>query len=199
MTLSLGRSALGQQSFEKLLSSLDPDRDRAGEKYESIRTRLVRIFEWRGCCCADSLADETIDRVGRRLEQAESIFANDLAVYAYGVARNVLREYWAEKRRETTAWQKSAPPRETSEKDLPEQELEERLQCLDQCLAVLPRESLELILLYYGGEKGERIARRADLARNLAITLPALRIRAHRIRRQLQSGVTAAMKTRAES
>jgi len=92
---------LDGQSFDRLLGLLDSDRDRAGERYELIRTQLVRIFEWRGCPYPESLADETIDRVGRRLEQGEQIRAADPALYFYGVARNVLKEYWTERRRET--------------------------------------------------------------------------------------------------
>ena len=37
------------EEFEALLAQLDPDRERAGERYETIRRKLVRLFEWRGC------------------------------------------------------------------------------------------------------------------------------------------------------
>ena len=40
---------LTPEGFESLLAQLDPDRERAGEIYETIRHKLVRLFEWRGC------------------------------------------------------------------------------------------------------------------------------------------------------
>ena len=40
---------LTPEGFDALLTQLHPDRDRAGEIYETIRRKLVRLFEWRGC------------------------------------------------------------------------------------------------------------------------------------------------------
>ena len=38
-----------RESFEALLTWLDPDRDKAWEKYQAIWDRLVKIFTWRHC------------------------------------------------------------------------------------------------------------------------------------------------------
>ena len=53
---------LTQELFDTLLDWLDPDRERAGHRYETIRLRLIKIFTSRGCPEAEELADETINR-----------------------------------------------------------------------------------------------------------------------------------------
>ena len=40
---------LTEQSFYALLDFLDPDRARAAVHYETVRAKLTRLFEWRGC------------------------------------------------------------------------------------------------------------------------------------------------------
>ena len=54
---------MSPESFEALLGWLDPDRERAGIKYEQIRSGLISFFTGRGHCEAEDLADETINRV----------------------------------------------------------------------------------------------------------------------------------------
>lgn len=192
---------LGPEAFEKLLVTLDADRDRAAEKYESIRRRLVQVFQWRGCSESEVLADQTIDRVSRKLEEGEQIRAADPAVYFYGVARNVLKEFWTEQRKEQALERSAAPVRgfPGAARDLGDQEVDERLECLDQCLAGLTRDNRELITVYYRSEKSGKIADRMKLARSLALSPGALRIKAHRIRRQLEECVGLALRTRAHA
>ena len=48
---------LSQESFDKLLAWLDPNREKAGIKYEQIRYRLIKIFAGRGSADAEDLAD----------------------------------------------------------------------------------------------------------------------------------------------
>src|SRR5580700_5918445 len=54
---------LTRESLEVFLNYLDADRERAGEKYETIRQKLLTLFRCNGCWTAEDLADETIDRV----------------------------------------------------------------------------------------------------------------------------------------
>jgi len=87
------RRELSQSAFDRLLAQLDPDAQRAGEKYQTVQRSLAKFFECRGCATPFELADETLNRVARRLEEGETIYAGEFASYAYGVARNVLREH----------------------------------------------------------------------------------------------------------
>src|SRR5262249_61438816 len=54
---------LTQEAFDQLLACLDPNRDRAGTKYEALRQKLIKFFAWRGCATAEDYVDEAIDRV----------------------------------------------------------------------------------------------------------------------------------------
>src|SRR6476646_4870393 len=81
---------LTQEALDKLLACLDPNRESAGEKYEHIRVGLVKFFEWRGCSFSQDHADETINRVARKLDQGEEL--RDVYTYVYGVARMLILE-----------------------------------------------------------------------------------------------------------
>src|SRR5436309_10544001 len=94
--------ALTRQAFDRLLACFDSDRDRAGEKYENLRCKLVKFFEWRACAvAAEDLTDETINRIARRVDEGEIV--RNLSNYAYGVARMVYLERMKEVRREEAA------------------------------------------------------------------------------------------------
>src|SRR5262245_10094206 len=84
---------LSQESFDALLNWLDPDRERAGHRYEEIRQRLIKIFTGRGCHEPDQLADETINRVTTRLNDIKEEFTGEPARYFYAVANRVHMEY----------------------------------------------------------------------------------------------------------
>lgn len=157
-----------------MLFWLDPDREQAGRKYETIRTRLIKIFTCRGCHEAEDLADETINRVILKAEQLAPSYVGDPALYFYGVANNVHHEYL---RRKTP----QAPPLSHE----PSEELERSFECLEKCMRNLSPENRELILEYYREERRAKIDRRKRLADKMGIALNALRLRAHRIRESL--------------
>ena len=162
-------------SFDSLLDWLDADREQAGLKYERIRSGLIKYFSSRGHSEAEDLADETINRVAFRLSEIKDHFAGEPSRYFYGVARNVEREYLRRK-------QPQAPP--DSGGDSGRVEAEHR--CLEQCMAKLSEENRKLVLGYYQAEGREKIEQRKLLAEKLGIAPNALRIRAFRIRTELQ-------------
>jgi DNA-directed RNA polymerase specialized sigma24 family protein len=174
-----------QEAFDRFLVWLNPDPDRAGEIYEEIRRRLIKIFACRGCACPEDLADETINRVVRKsLEIAEN-YEGDPALYFYGVARYVHHEYLREK-----PLPEPQPPADgpsTAEEDY---------ECLEQCMEKLPTRSKELVLQYYQEEKRGKIKHRKRLAKQLDIPLNALRIRACRIRTDLRTCVLECLQNR---
>ena len=86
--------SLNPEQFEVLLKQLSPDRDLAGAKYEQLRRRLVTILTYRGCTHPEEVADETMDRVARRLaEVAPGSEIGDSTRFVFGVAWNVAREW----------------------------------------------------------------------------------------------------------
>src|SRR5215470_4321886 len=86
-------NTLQKTDFDRLLLWLDPNPDIAGELYEKIRWRLIAILASRGCRIPEELADETIDRVARRVHDIEPTYVGDKSIYFLGVMNNVHHEY----------------------------------------------------------------------------------------------------------
>ncbi|HEY8020524.1 MAG TPA: hypothetical protein VIH93_05465 [Thermoanaerobaculia bacterium] len=170
---------LSPEHFDALLLALALDREQAGARYEEIRRRLVRLFEWRHCEAPEDLADEAINRVARRLAQGMEIRATNPFAYFCGVAHHVAQEMLRERERERRAF--VAAGAQAADAD-PEFEL--RLACLKACLERLPADQRRLILQYHQGS--DRVRGRQRLAHELGIAPNALRIRAHRLRRKLE-------------
>src|SRR6266851_7883115 len=118
-----------QEDFDRLLAWLDPDPERAGLTYEKIRWRLVAILASRGCTCPEELADETIDRVARRVADIQATYVGDQAIYFLGVMNNVHHEYL-----------KQPVPRLIEVADNSDERERTHL-CLDNCLEKLAPQS----------------------------------------------------------
>lgn len=178
------------EEFDALLARLDPDRDRAGERYEEIRRKLARLFEWRGCEFPEELVDETLNRVARRLREGLEIQTPDPYAYFCGVAFLVYKEAWRRVIRERQAveggdWPTHTPPAVEDPED-------RRLQCLSRCLDTLPEAQRALLLRYH--QEDDHIQSRKALCQEMgAGTLNALRIRAHRLRRRVEECVRSCL------
>jgi DNA-directed RNA polymerase specialized sigma24 family protein len=168
----------------KLLATLDADPERAGELYEKIRRKLITMFDWRGAPDPEQLADETIDRVARKLESGVEIASADPYRYFSGVAAFVFRETLKSKKNVSFNAEVAAELPSPAEPDAAEHDI--RMSCLDRCLGRLSAENRALILAYHEGDKRDRIDNRASLASRLGLSQTALRIRVHRIRENLE-------------
>ncbi len=178
-----------EDNFEALLAWLDPDREQAGVKYEEIRHTLIHIFSWRGRINAEDLADETINRVTRKVLELAPNYNGDPSLYFFGVAKKMVLEII---RRE--------PPAELPESDKLQDlrpaepnDSENVHECLDQCLSKLTAADRELILLYHQQEK-PTIEARKQLARRTGISANNLRVKAHRIRAGLHKCIEECLK-----
>lgn len=172
-----------QDAFDNFLAWLDFDRELAGVKYEDIRTRLITLFTCRGCQAGEDLADETINRVIRKMQQMGDTYTGDPASYFYGVARRVHLEHVRKR-------PLSLPP---ASSDSPEQK-ERQDECLDLCMKSLSSENQNLMLAYYNEDRQARIDLRKKLAAQLGISGTAMRLRVHRIRAGLQSCVESCLR-----
>lgn len=177
---------LTKEALDNFLARLDVDRDRAGQKYEGVRLKLLKYFQWSGAVAPDMEADETINRVVRKLQEGENVY--NLNAYIYGVAKLINAESLKLRTRnqqiDDDVQEVEAPPEPEDDPDAAK-----RRNCLDRCLQYLPERSREIIVGYYQYEKGEKINHRKKLAAKLGITLNALRIMAHRTRANLETCV----------
>lgn len=172
--------ALTKGAFDKLLACLAPEPELAGERYEELRRMLLKIFEWRGALFPEDCADETLNRVARRIDEGVEI--RDIGGYCYGVARLVLLETAKApdaRRVPLDDLMMPAPPVEGAEEKV-------EIQCFEECLRELSADSREVIVQYYCEEKRAKINHRKQLAETLGIPLNALRSRAQRTRDKLE-------------
>jgi RNA polymerase sigma factor (sigma-70 family) len=177
---------LTQEAWNSFLAVLDSDSARAGEKYEALRGKLITFFRQRQCTAPEDLADETLNRVIRK-SQEEPIL--NPPAFVLGVARRVAAETYRSKRIEPLEVDAAIVPPDPEE-DPAAAQLGD---CMDECIArLIPRER-ELIIEYYGHEKNEKIKTKKKMSGNLGISATALRVRAFRIRKQIEGCVAVCM------
>lgn len=178
-------------SFAALLEWLDHGFPSEGLAYIEVRKRLVTYFDRKGCSDPDELADETLNRVQRRLEEEGSITAESPAKFCYAIAKFVFLEYLRSGRKKEISEEFSDhSPTQTASAVLlggdEDTERETKLNCLENCLQDLEDDRKELVLRYYQGEQREKIENRRRLAARSGLTMNALSIRAYRIREKLE-------------
>jgi DNA-directed RNA polymerase specialized sigma24 family protein len=188
---------LTQRAFTRLLEWLDDGTDSQGASYIEMRRRLVSYFDRRNRFSSDELADETLNRIGRTLENGV-IAITPPARYCYVVARFVLLEDFRrervhvrldDERRGGDGSALCTLGRATPAEDLPIGE--QRMDCLERCLENLKPQQRDLVIEYYRDTRRQKIERRRSLAARLGVTMNALAIRACRIRGALEACVEA--------
>lgn len=179
---------LTQTGFDKLLATLDADREQAGAKYESLRVRLIKFFEWRNCELAEELTDTVFDRVMKKIAEGEQI--ENVAVYAATVAQFVFKEDCRRRERLFSSIEDAPEAQIAAQANEFAGELEtedERMNCLEKCLKEVPDENRRLVIAYYDTDERTMIATRKRLADEMEISLNVLRIRVCRLKAKLEN------------
>ena len=182
--------------FDRLLQWLDDGVDSRGERYLEMRRRLVSYFDRRQRRAADDLADETLSRIARTLQEDGVIETTPPARYCYVVARFVLLEDVRRQRRELRFRSEAAVVARAARLVEPDEgptAREKRLEDLERCLEKLPLEQRELVVEYYRDARRQGIDHRRRMAERLGITRNALGIRAFRVREALMNRVTSGL------
>lgn len=184
---------ISQAALARLLEWLDEGTDSGGERFLEMRRRLVSYFDRKNCLEADDLADETLNRIARRLEEEATIESETPAKYCYIVARFVFMEHLrAANKASSLAAEfevRRAAPASAEDAD----QKEKMLDCLEGCTGKLESGHREIIRRYYIGEERVKIQNRRALAGEMGITMKALCIRACRIRDKLEACVKHCM------
>ena len=176
---------LTRPALDRLLGWLDADKIAAARKYEHTRRALIKYFESRGCHTPEDLADRTIDRVAKRIDEGVVPWVEEPAMYFYGVAKHVLQEYH---RRRSGSWNRALlyVPDDAAA-------MHRRYDCMSRCLDALAAESRALLVDYCRAEKREKERVRRMLAEKLGVSINTLRLRVHRLREQLARCVRGCM------
>jgi RNA polymerase sigma factor (sigma-70 family) len=176
-----------QDSFDALLEWLDPALERAAERYEVIRAGLIKIFVSHGLVDAEHYADETVDRVIKRLPEIRDTYVSDPIKYFHGVARNIIREAFRRKEINFDVLPECLPLGRSDESDLAE--------CLRKCLRALPPDKHALIHDYHIYEGRQKVESHVEMAGELSISVGALRTRVHKVRVTLEECVAKCLET----
>jgi RNA polymerase sigma factor (sigma-70 family) len=191
---------LSAEAFQRFLDYLDAGAGTAGERYLEMHRRVVSYFDRKGCRDADTLADETLNRVARRLEEEGAIEASSPAQYCYVVARFVFFEYLRRGEHisvpfdDATSPGSALPEMQISEPtDAESNDSQRRFKCLEQCLSTLTPPDRDLIITYYSGERSAKIEQRKQLAQRSNLSANALTIKASRIRARIEDCVTGCL------
>ncbi len=170
-----------KENFDLLMSWLGSKGEAPGIKYEQIRKSLVKFFVWRGYWDAEDLADETIDRVTRKVSEIMVDYSGDPALYFYGVAKLLVME----RRRQVPLrgdLQLIESRLTAAMEETDSDQVDRKLECLGLCMEELSEENRGLILDYYQEEKRAKIDFRRKIADRLNIDVQALRVRMFRVR-----------------
>ena len=190
-----GEWTLSKDALQRLLNWLDGGANSDGHAYVEMRRRLRDYFGRKNCRAADDLADETLTRVARRLEEEGITRGETPARYCYIVARFVFLEHLRETKAHPMVThvsgdavpQLSAPSAADAAEAAGTREA--LLACLQKCLQELDPLNRRIITRYYIGSARVKIDNRRELAESLGLSVNALTIRACRIRTRLEACV----------
>jgi DNA-directed RNA polymerase specialized sigma24 family protein len=179
-----------KETLKQLLDLLDPDEHQAAMEYRKLHERLTRFFEWNNVEDPTALADEAIDRLGKRAAEADlKGGVRDVSAFALGVARHILQE--EARRRQKMAdisrhWKLQEPTLSS--------EAEEMEDALQHCLAKMQPERRKLLETYYVYSGGEKATMHQKLAQQHGLSINALRNRALRARQELEASMRRYLK-----
>jgi DNA-directed RNA polymerase specialized sigma24 family protein len=178
-------------SFASLLAALGDSPSAAGQHYEQLRAKLIFFFTRKALEVPEDLADEVLDRLGRRLSEGLAILSVD--AFALGVARHVAQEQSAARNRVEAvdpAFFHNVPAVSTTFSE------DERIVYLERCLRRLPSFDSQLLKGYYLSDGGSAIRARKNMADRLGISPGTLRQKVFLIRKRLLECVTARLEKR---
>jgi DNA-directed RNA polymerase specialized sigma24 family protein len=193
-----------EKAFAKFLHWLDEGANSDGQRYLEVRRRLELYFDRKNCVEPTELADETLNRVARKLDENGEITGVAPLQYCYITAKFVFLEALRADKR--APFHRLLPAANSSnlsgqsatllEADAGSDRKEKIAECLQCCLEKVSSAERDLIVEYYRGQQRSKIERRAALAARLGVTANALSIRACRVRQRLEVCIQACMKRR---
>ncbi|MBS1807720.1 MAG: hypothetical protein JST84_05975 [Acidobacteria bacterium] len=187
---------LTEEAFSLFLTRLHPDLEQAGLQYESLRLKLSYFFEVRHCTAPELLADETINRLIRKISEGEQV--TNLDGYAFKVAKYIHLEFQRGavlSSLEDYLLDHNLNPAQKVE--VHRQELEDeafRLDCMRKCLAKLPEPTRNLLVEYYKTAGRKQTEYRQQMAERLGISPNALYLQIHRLREKLEECLANCLK-----
>jgi DNA-directed RNA polymerase specialized sigma subunit, sigma24 homolog len=156
------------------------------EQFELLRGKLIVFFENRRCLDPEELADETLERIIKKL--CEGTKVSHLIRYSYGVAKNIFYEYLRTEKAKNHYAEEQKRRSETHMSDENDDAIvkEEQLKCLERCTARLSEQEQWLLAEYYSLRGNLKLEHRRNLAEQLNITRAALTLRIFHLKQKLK-------------
>lgn len=170
---------VAKENFDKLLDWLSHDRDEAGVRFEQIRGGLIRFFRLKGCHDPELLADESMNRVIKRIDTLDLMTGASPSSIFYGFANKVFFEYLRSEKQRTVQLSDSF---ERIFLGTGQASSDPALDCLRQCMNGLNVLDGRLIVEYYSEEKQAKFEVRRQIARQKEMAMGALHTKIHRIK-----------------
>jgi DNA-directed RNA polymerase specialized sigma24 family protein len=166
--------------FDALLHALDADTAPAGLAYRQLHQRLIRFFRLNNASDPEALADEALDRLGRRIGTLQAGDIGSPQAFALGIGRHLLQEDMRRQRRESEAaaeWAALTLANDGHHEGL--------LHALDHCMERMREDQRQLLRSYYQWTGRQKIEHHRQLAEELGLTMNAMRNRLMRARAEL--------------
>lgn len=168
------KSSLDENTFDELFKLLEPDAALTTEsRFNHCRRKLFKFFVWRRCEDPDSLADETIVRLLKNVDNGQEISSDRPYSYVYAIATNVFHEYVRGRKKNA---QLSAVDDASKVVFAPTED-----GCGPLCLKKLAPQKRELLAHYYLDDDD-----RDQIAQEQSSSIKALRVKIHRIKQELK-------------
>jgi RNA polymerase sigma factor (sigma-70 family) len=181
---SFMRRSVSKTSIPALLAALGETPEESGLEYERLRSKLILFFSRRMLQFPEDLADETLDRLARRI--VEGTVIDSIPAFALGIGRHLALEQMKNRSEtmEDDFWDNVPAPSAT-------QSSEEEIARMERCLKTLRPDEANLLRGYYLATKGTSIKTRGKLAKRLGISANTLRQRVFLARQRLRDCMTA--------
>lgn len=154
------------------------------EGHQETRAKLMSFLQRHGSFAPDDEADECFFRLWKAISKGEEI--QSVEGFLFGVAKNVRKERARQPRTIILLSDVSA--------DSSSDRAERLDHCLSHCLKNLPPDERKLFLAYHSAEGKNLVELRRSLAERHGLTAEALRLRVHRIRKNLDSCLEKCLK-----
>ena len=178
---------MDKETLAKVLSLLNPDEELAAVEYRKLHERLMRFFEWNNVEDPGVLADEAIDRLGKRALEADlERGIRNASAFVLGVSRHLVQE---ERRRQAKGAEVKRIWTAVTTMESESSESERIDEALQHCLADLKPDRRRLIQAYYGLSGADKVKAHKKLAEENGLSLNALRNRALRVRKDLEVSI----------
>ncbi|HLL99673.1 MAG TPA: hypothetical protein VK400_01350 [Pyrinomonadaceae bacterium] len=184
---------MNAEAFEKLLSGLDENSEKASLIYEDIRCRLIRQFRANQSQVAEEQADEVFNRIARKIYEEDFVLdKNNPYPYFHQTARYILLEHQRRARRKIlglddlpVSEEPFYNPEEILARFSERLRAEAGLNSLRECREGLSEKDINLLDRYDAAKGKEKKTQREQLAVESGKTVNALKISINRIRKKL--------------